>query len=197
MIREGLKRLHPGKFIGLMMMGDAEFDDDDPVGDWFTRTGTSDWRVKWRLEKPAQKFWIWTSAGIKDFGNEDLENRTQEEVWSSLRRRNSFLRRYSEYQLFIGQNEVGWMDLPLVDLTVVLMVIPVGDRGVEFKLLDRNSVPRPREVGHLTRAAFQLFTAERTLIGDETTIDTPNEITLAQLVTSYILPMAGDRLTNS
>jgi hypothetical protein len=42
-------------------------------------------------------------------------------------------------------------------------------------------------VGPLTRAALQLFTAERTPYGELFSVDVPNEIVLEQLVTFYIL----------
>jgi hypothetical protein len=83
-IREGLKRLHPDKNLGTMMLGDAEFENNDAVGEWFARTGTSDWRVKWKSETPSQKFWLWTPRETKDLGNKDLEGRTQEEIWKVL-----------------------------------------------------------------------------------------------------------------
>jgi hypothetical protein len=45
MIRESLKRLHPDQFLGALRDAEAEFDDGDAVRDWFSCTGTSDWRV--------------------------------------------------------------------------------------------------------------------------------------------------------
>jgi hypothetical protein len=35
-IREGLKRLHPGACLKTMMFEDAEMDENDAVGDWFS-----------------------------------------------------------------------------------------------------------------------------------------------------------------
>jgi hypothetical protein len=107
-------------------------------------------------------------------GNEDLEGRTQEEVWRSLSQRNPGLRAFIEYQLFVGQEEVGWRDLPRIDVTMVPKVIQVSDRGPEFKLIDRHNVPLPRTVGQLTRVGCQLFTAERTLVGEEMSFVVPN-----------------------
>jgi hypothetical protein len=80
-IREGPKRLHPGKNLATMIFDNAEMDDGDPVGDWLSRTGTSHFRVNWRMEKETQKFWLCTQDGEKDLGNEELEDRDQTEVW--------------------------------------------------------------------------------------------------------------------
>jgi hypothetical protein len=192
-IREGLKRLHPGISPAKMMFEGAEINDADSVGDWMSVTGTSPFVVKWTLEQPSQKFWCWFPSGVRDLGNEDLDGRTREEVWQSLRTRNPGLHEFEAYRLFCGQREVQWSDLPRNDLTLVPTVIPPpADRGSSFEIVKQNEVPRPRTVGQLIRAAFQVFTMEKTPIDSPTPIDIPNEITLAQLVTYFILPAGGD-----
>jgi hypothetical protein len=94
--------------------------------------------------------------------------------------------------MFCGQKEINWRDLPQNEVTMVPVVIPVGEHGRQFKLLDHSNVPRPRLEGNLTRAAFQVFTMEKTPIDSPTPIDIPDEITLAQLVSHFILPAGGD-----
>jgi hypothetical protein len=56
-------------------------------------------------------------------------------------------------------------------------------------MIDHLQVPRFREVGHLTQMAFQLFTMQNTAVTEQIVINAPNEITLAQLVTFFILPL--------
>jgi hypothetical protein len=49
-IRDGSRRLHPVVCLGALKFEDAEMPEEDAVGDWFSRTGTSDWRRTWNLE---------------------------------------------------------------------------------------------------------------------------------------------------
>jgi hypothetical protein len=140
------------------------------------------------LETPSQKFWCWFPSGARDLGNEDLDDRTREEVWQSLRLRNPDLQDFGAYSMFRGQREINWSDLPQNEVTLVPTVIPVVERGNEFKIVERNQVPQPRGVGHITRAAFQVFTMEKSPVDSPVLIDIPNEITLAQLVAHFILP---------
>jgi hypothetical protein len=86
-ILEGLKTLHRGKNPETMMMDDAEMDMDNPVGEWFTRTGKSHFKVGWKMEKEYQRFWHWTRHGERNLGDE---------VWDGRRMRksgNQFARR--------------------------------------------------------------------------------------------------------
>jgi hypothetical protein len=175
-----------------MMLEGAEISEADSVGDWWSRTGSSPFIVKWTLEIPSQKFWCWFPSDVRDLGNEDLEGRSREEVWHSFRLRNADLLEFGAYRMFCGQREINWSDLPQNEVTLVPTVISVFERGREFKLIDRLSVPRPRQVGHLTPAAFRVFTMEKTPIDVPAPMDIPNEITLAQLVTYFILPAGGD-----
>jgi hypothetical protein len=94
--------------------------------------------------------------------------------------------------MFSGQREIRWSDLPQIDVTLVPTVIPPANRGVSFEIVKQSEVPRPRSVGHLTRADFQVFTTEKTPIDSPTLIDIPNTIRLAQLVTYVILQAGGD-----
>jgi hypothetical protein len=116
-------------------------------------------RVKWTLDKPWQKFWPWTPADTKDLGDELLEGRDQAEVWTSLDQRNPTLGALEEYQLFAGQREVMWGELPLTGVTVVPELISVPERGTEFRLVEQNSVPKPRMVGPLIRADWEMPTS--------------------------------------
>jgi hypothetical protein len=140
------------------------------------------------LDKPTQKFWCWKPSGIKDLGNEELDDRSREEVWRGLQLRNPELKEFEDYRMFEGQREVGWSDLPIADLTVVPKVIQVVERGSEFRIVDHATVPRPRNVGRLTPMEFQIFTMEKTMYYGPVSILAPNEISLAQLVAYFILP---------
>jgi hypothetical protein len=191
-IRDGLRRLHAGVCLGTLKFEDAEMPEEDPVGDWFSRTSSSDWRTNWNLEAPTQKFWLWTPRGVQDLGTEVLDGRTPQETWSSICSRTPGLGELEEYSLFEGQQVLSWNNLPRIDATFVRKSIAVGDRGAEFKLVDRNQAPLPRRVGPLVRAGCQLFTAERTMYGDQMEFDVPNEIPLPQLVAHYVLPVTGD-----
>jgi hypothetical protein len=77
-------------------------------------------------------------------------------------------------------------------LAIVPTVIPGADRGTEFAIVNRNTFPRPREVGPPTAMTFQEFTIEKTPFGEPVQIWAPNELTLAQLVTYFILPNGLD-----
>jgi hypothetical protein len=65
-------------------------------------------------------------------------------------------------------------------------------RGTEFKLSEKFRVPKPREVGPLTAMTYQLFTMEKESVEDPVDILAPNEISLGQLVTHFILPTGRD-----
>jgi hypothetical protein len=93
-----------------------------------------------------------------------------------------------EHRLFVKQDEMNWPNLPVLKLTVVPTVIPVVERGTEFAIVNQNTVLRPREVGRLTVMTCQVFTIEKTPFGEPVQIQAPNEITLTQLVTYFILP---------
>jgi hypothetical protein len=60
-------------------------------------------------------------------------------------------------------------------------------------MLDANAVSKPRIAGSLTRATWQLFTIEKIPYNEPVLVDIPSEITLAQLVSTYILPSGFDR----
>jgi hypothetical protein len=142
-------------------------------------------RVNWRMAKEYQKLLLWTPTGDKDLGGEELERREQNEVWTSLRLRNAELLKLREYRPFTSQIEINWSDLPKQGVIAVSRVIPTKDRGTEFRLLDLNSVPRPRTVGLLVRVTWKLFTNEKEEFEDPVEVDIPNEITLAQLLLDF------------
>jgi hypothetical protein len=76
----------------------------------------------------------------------------------------------------------------VIDLALVPINIPVVDRGTEFPIGDHTTVKRLREVGPLTQMSYQIFTIEKTQFKEPVEIFAPNEISLAQLVTYFILP---------
>jgi hypothetical protein len=75
-----LKKLHPGVLPAKMMFEGAEMSEADSVGDWWSKTGTSPFAVNWTLETPLQKFWFWFPSEIRDFGSEEQETRSREEI---------------------------------------------------------------------------------------------------------------------
>jgi hypothetical protein len=81
-----------------------------------------------------------------------------------------------------------WENLPIPEVVLVPKRIPVGDRGRKFKIVDYLQVPRPREVGKLTQMKYQISTIDKTEYSEVVDMWAPNEISLAQLVTYYILP---------
>jgi hypothetical protein len=90
-IREGLKKLYPGTNPENMAFEGEEMDEDAQMSAWLSTTGKSDMRVNWEMAKEYQKFWLWTRTGVKDLGDEELEGRDPNEVWTSLRHGNSGL----------------------------------------------------------------------------------------------------------
>jgi hypothetical protein len=102
-IKEGVKRIHPGRNPEMMMIDGGILEDDDPIGDWLSRTGKSHFVTNWRMAREFQKFWLWTPTGDKDLGDEELEGRQPNEVWTSLRNRNAGLQELKEYRLFVGK----------------------------------------------------------------------------------------------
>jgi hypothetical protein len=73
-IRRGPEQMHAGKAIGEMSIEGAIVDDDSPMEDWMSRTGSSVVTVNWRAAAPfipsVQKFWLWTPDGIIELGDE-------------------------------------------------------------------------------------------------------------------------------
>jgi hypothetical protein len=127
-----------------------------------------------------------------DLGEENLTGRSKEDIWRTLKARNVFLNSIGEYKLYVGQKEIQWSDLPVLNATFVSNPFLVPFRGSEFKLSDTHRVPRPRVVGPLTAVTYQLFTMEKEQVGDPVNISVPNEISLSQLVTYFILPAGRD-----
>jgi hypothetical protein len=102
--------------------------EDDPLGDWFSRAGKTDFRVSWKMERGTRKFpGRQTPDGERDLGDEDLEGRSQQLVWQDLRVSNSRidLEEFNEYQMFVGQNQIQRSDLPCPEMIFVPKVIPV------------------------------------------------------------------------
>jgi hypothetical protein len=197
LIREWLKRIHPGKTFGPMMFEGGEMDDDELAGDWVSRTGTSDWKVSWKMGQAKQVFQLWTTDGVRDIGEEVIQGRSYQEVWQDIRAAHPGLENFEDYQMFIGQDPVQWSDLPRPGVVLVPKVIPQVDRGIQFRLVDANAVVPPREVGPLVRASWQVFTAEKSSVCETVQVDIPNEITLAQLVAAYIIPSGFDHLDSN
>jgi hypothetical protein len=90
-------------------------DENDPVGDWFSRTGKSHFQARWQMDQDTQKFFLWTPDGEKDLGDEVLEGRSQNEIWQEPPVANSSLalEEFNDYQMYLGQDLVTWEDLPL------------------------------------------------------------------------------------
>jgi hypothetical protein len=162
-------------------------DEADAITDWATVTGTSPIKVKVTLSTPIQKFWLWQPSGIKDLGTEELDGRSKDQVWEAIQIRNPEIRRFEDYRMYRGQEEVQWSNLPVIDLTLVPNDI-WADRGREFRIVDCTQIKRPREVGPLTQMSYQIFTIEKTQFSEPVEIFAPNEISLAQLLTYFILP---------
>jgi hypothetical protein len=72
-----------------MMFEGGAMDDDSQMSDWLSTTGKSDMRVNWRMAKECQKFWPWMPTGDRDLGDEELDGRERNEVWTNLRHRNA------------------------------------------------------------------------------------------------------------
>jgi hypothetical protein len=193
-IRESLKKLHQGIGPTTMLIAEGEVDDDWPMSDRISRTGTSDIHVSWRMERPYQKFRMWTTSEEIDLGDEALDGRPPVEMWASLKSRNPDLGKQTDYRMFVWQDEVGWVKLPVPNLVLVPESIPRAERGSVFHLVDLNSAPRPRSVGHLTQVSWQLSTNEQDPFSDPVVVSIPNEITLTQLVAAYIYRHEGGRL---
>jgi hypothetical protein len=140
-VKSGLERLHAGVHPAKILFEGSEMDDADPVNDWATTTGTSPIRVQVTLDTPLQKFWLWQVYGHYDLGSEDLDGRSKEEIWHSLKLKNPLLREFKDYRLFKGQEEVFWENLPVLDLVLVPTEIPVVNRGLEFRIVDHTKVP--------------------------------------------------------
>jgi hypothetical protein len=163
-------------------------EEEDPVTVWATTTGTSPLKVQITLDTPMQKFWLWQAATQYDLGSEDLDGRPRDQIWEALKLKNPLLKNFRDYRMFKGQEEVSWEDLPVCDTILVPREIPVVSRGVGFKCSDYRKTPRLRTVGPLTQMSYQIFTIEKTPVGEPIEIQAPNEISLAQLVTFFILP---------
>jgi hypothetical protein len=191
-VKEGLKALHAGINPAAIMWEGSAMDDADAVNEWMSVTGTSPLKVQVVLNEPVQRFKLWLPSGTYDLGEVNMTGKTKEEIWTTLRSRNMILGTINHYRLFAKQDEVQWCDLPGPDVTIVQNEILAMDRGITFKIVDRNRTNRPREVGPLTRMHYQIFTMEGTEVGEPEEIYAPNEITLAQLVTFFILPSGID-----
>jgi hypothetical protein len=171
-----------------IMWEGSQMDDADAVNEWMSTTGTSPLKVQVLLSEPVQRFKLWQHSGVYDLGEVNMAGKTKEEIWVTLQSRNMLLRRQEEYKLFVKQDEVQWSDLPALDATLVPTDIPVVNRGIDFKIVDRNRVNGLREVGPLTRMTYHIFTMEGTPHVEPEVIYAPNEITSAQLVKFFILP---------
>jgi hypothetical protein len=135
-IREGLKRINPGKNPEAMWFEGGVIDDGDPVGDWFSRTGKSDFRVNWMLGAVYQKFWLWTREGEVELGDEEWDGRPQADVWQSVRRSNSGkgLQEFDFYRMFDGKDEIFWQNHPKPHVVLVPRENWAQELGVEYRL---------------------------------------------------------------
>jgi hypothetical protein len=180
-IREGLKKLHPGINPAEMLIQGAEVDDDWPMSDWMTRTGSSNVRVSWKMQQAYQKFWLWMPKGEVDLGDE---------MWSSLRIRNTKhgLGEMADYRMCTDHCEILWTEIPALHVVLVPRVMPTPSRGIEVRMMNLNGVPRPREIGPMMEVTWQLITNDHKPLGQPVEIRVPKEITLAQLVSFVVVP---------
>jgi hypothetical protein len=144
-VKANLARQHAGIQTEKIIFEGSEMDDADPVNDWATTTGTSPLRVRVTLSTPEQKFHLWQYSGVKDLGEEELDGRSRDQIWGSIQLRNPKVKAPREYGLFNGQEEVTWGRLPVANLTLVPRIIPAGNRGTEFKIVDYTQVTKLRE----------------------------------------------------
>jgi hypothetical protein len=162
---------------------------EDPVTDWATVTGSSPLRVQIKIGALIQRMSVWDpAAGLRDLGEIELDGKSFSEAWGLLRRNFSGLMGSDNYDLFQGQTEIQWRDLPLQNVTAVPKLIPTLLRGASFNICDHLQTPRLREAGHLVQANLQVFSMEGSEATEVMGIVVPNEITLAQLVTYLVLP---------
>jgi hypothetical protein len=146
-------------------------------------------RVNIKVGTPTQWLSVWEPAtGLRDLREVELDGKSFSEAWGLLRRNFPTLLGSVNYDLFQGQTEVQWGDLPLQNVTAVPKLIPTLLRGASFNICDHLQTPRLREAGHLVQANLQVFTMEGSEVTEVMGIVVPNEITLAQLVTYCILP---------
>jgi hypothetical protein len=175
-LKESLKALHPGVNPAQILFGGSAMDDADAINEWATETGTSPIIVNVSLDQPVQRFRAWQNNTLYDVGEEELNGRSIDEVWSSLKSRNVFLNSIGEYKLYVDQTEIQWSDLPALNATFVSNPFLVPFRGTDFKLADRHRAPKLREVGPLTTMSCQLFTMDKEPVGDPIDFRAPNEI---------------------
>jgi hypothetical protein len=188
-VKAELSRLHSGLNPDEILFEGSAMADEDPVNEWATTTGTSPLKVKVTLGTPTQKFSVWLMSGLRDLGEIELDGRPWDEIWREFRIRNTCLKERKEYRLYQGQERIGWEDLPKSNVTLVPKIIPKPERGSTFAMIDHHQVPRFREAGPLTQMGLQLHTMQGTEVTEVLTIHPPEEITLAQLVTYFILPL--------
>jgi hypothetical protein len=84
-VRASIQGSHPEAGLGLLTFEGADFDDSDPLGEWASRTGTTDLRVLWKKLNPIQKLWLWTPEGEVETGEVELRGQPESEIWQSLR----------------------------------------------------------------------------------------------------------------
>jgi hypothetical protein len=82
-------------------------------------------------------------------------------------------------------------------MILVPKMIPVPNRRDFFKIADVNATVKPRSAGPLIPAIWQLFTAERIQWNEPVSVLISNEITLAQLVSAYIIPSGFEHLDSN
>jgi hypothetical protein len=184
-----ISRIHPGCRPEQIWLDGSVMTMEDPVTDWATATGTSPVRVQIEVGTPTQRLSVWEPAtGLRDLGEIDLDGRSFQETWGFLRVDFPTLLGSDNYDLFQGQTEVRWSDLPLPNVTAIPKLIPTLLSGASFNICDHLQVPRLREAGQLVQANLQVFTMEGSEATEEMGVVVPNEITLAQLVTFCVLP---------
>jgi hypothetical protein len=135
-VKAGLASLHRGVNPAKFFFAGSEMNEADPITDWASTTGTSPLKIHVTVNAPAAKFWLWQSSGLKDLGEEDLDGRSRDDIWGSIQIRNPEVKAPREYRLFNGREEILRENLPILEVILVPIDIPVGNRGTEFKIVD-------------------------------------------------------------
>jgi hypothetical protein len=179
-VKDELKSLHAGIQPEKILFEGSEMADEDPVNDWATTTRRSNHvrlpHAALPIVAACRPIQSWRGGIGRPIKRRNLAGTPEEEFYSQRPRILS---------TFQGSRK---NFLPMQDVVIVLIEIPVVSRGRDFKIVDHRSVNRIREVGPMTKMTYQIFTMEKNPIGDPVEIFAPNEISLAQLVTYIILP---------
>jgi hypothetical protein len=100
------------------------------------------------------------------------------------------------YRYFIGQGEIQCSERPTDSVTIVTMDIPTPDRGDEADTTSMMGQRGRRKDGPMVKARWQLFCRSHEPMSKLFEIETPNEISLGQLVAEYVGPYFQRRINS-